>query len=254
MGDEVIMSNWHNIWNGRKPQLEKLDSENIEDIFMELKRLTGNDTMKAGGVTYQSFMKQYGRLKEMLMLHQESVESFFEVGCGSGPYLLKLENEGYEIGGMDYAENLVRVADMVLKAPKELYCDEAVNLRTDIVYDAVFSTSAFEYFESDEYAEKVLNRMLKKTNGALGILDVHDIDKREAYIEYRRSTIENYDELYQGLSKKFFPKDFFRNYAKRHGLNIEIEDSCLDGYWNKEFVFDVYMYKKIGDAGNGKRD
>lgn len=251
---KVIMSNWHNIWNNRKPQAEMLNSENIEDIFMELKRLTGNDTMKAGGVSYQSFMKQYGRLKEMLTLHQDNTKSFFEVGCGSAPYLLKLENEGYEIGGMDYAENLVRVANEVLKSPKELYCDEAVNLRTDIMYDAVFSTSAFEYFESDEYAEKVLDRMLKKTNGSLGILDVHDTDKREAYIEYRRSKIENYDELYEGLSKKFFPKDFFRNYAKRNGLMIEIEDSCLDGYWNKEFVFDVYMYKQNGVAENGKQD
>lgn len=249
--DKVIMSNWHNIWNSREPQEDKLNSESIEEVFMELKRLTGNDTMKNGGVPYESFMRQYSRLKEMLMMHKGNMKSFFEVGCGSGPYLVKLEHEGYEVGGMDYAENLVQVAGKVLKSPKELYCDEAVNLQTEIMYDAIFSTSAFEYFESDEYATEVLDKMLKKTNYSLGILDVHDTEKREAYIEYRRAKIENYDELYQGLTKKFFSKDFFRKYAKQHDLIIEIEESCLDGYWNQAFVFDVYMYKQAGEKEDG---
>lgn len=49
VNDEVIMSNWHGIWNNRIPNDEKLASGNFEEKFIELKRLTGNDTMKNGG-------------------------------------------------------------------------------------------------------------------------------------------------------------------------------------------------------------
>lgn len=243
--DNVVMSNWHNIWNNRRPEEAKLNSGNEEEVFMELKRLTGNDTMKNGGVSYENFMKQYDRLKKMLM-RKENVKSFFEVGCGSGPYLFKLERDGYEIGGMDYAGNLVAVAEKVLKSPKELYCEEAVNLRINIEYDSVFSTSAFEYFESDEYALSVLKKMLEKSKYSIGVLDVHDFEKKEKYIEYRRKKMKDYDELYKGLQKKFFTKDFFEDFASGNNLEIRIEKSCLDGYWNQEFVFDVYMYKRNG--------
>lgn len=242
MSKEVIMSNWHRIWNKKYPDESKLLSDDVQEKFMELKRLTGNDTMKNGGVPYESFVRQYNYLKEMLS-DRQNISSVFEVGCGSAPYLMLYENEGYAVGGMDYASNLIETAKKILKSPLELYCEEAINLRTDIQYDAVFSTSAFEYFESDEYALAVLDKMVEKTRYALAVLDVHDEDKKEAYLEYRRSKIDNYDELYDGLSKKFFNESFFKKYACANNLSIVIESSKLDGYWNKEFVFDVYMYK-----------
>lgn len=238
---EVIMSNWQKIWNKRTPDENKLTSENVEEKFMELKRLTGNDTMKNGGITYKSFIKQYEHLKEMLTTDR-SITSFFEVGCGSGPYLFLLENEGYTVGGMDYAETLVKAAEIALSSPQELYCDEAINLRTDIKYDCVFSTSAFEYFESDEYALTVLDKMSAKARHSIAILDVHDTEKQEQFLKYRRSIIENYDERYNGLSKKFFLKKFFIEYANSKRFDIKIEESKLDGYWNQPFVYDVYMY------------
>jgi hypothetical protein len=240
----VDMANWHRIWNGRIANESKLYSEDVEEQFMELKRLTGNDTLKNGGVPYESFLAQYNRLKKMLSKNGKTeIKSFFEVGCGSAPYLMLLEREEYDVGGMDYAAELVKVASQVLNSNDELYCDEAVNLRDDIKYDAVFSTSAFEYFESDEYAKTVLDKMVSKAKKSIAILDVHDSAKESRYVEYRRSVIDNYDVLYEGLTKKFFPKDFFVRYADEKGLDIVIEESCLEGYWNKPFVYDVYLYK-----------
>jgi hypothetical protein len=151
------------------------------------------------------------------------------------------------VGGMDYASNLIKAAQKALKTPKELYCDEAASLDTEIMYDAVFSTSAFEYFESDEYAAAVLDKMLQKARYSVAVLGVHDEEKKEEYVEYRRNKIENYDVLYKGLTKKFFPKNFFIRYAQANHLEIAIENSCLDGYWNQPFVYDVYLYKKSED-------
>jgi len=237
----VSMKNWHKIWNNRLGNEELLLSGSLQEKFMELKRLTGNDTMK-GGVPYTSYMKQYDHLKSDLT-KRGGVSSVFEVGCGSGPYLMLFENEGIKIGGLDYSENLLKAAKLVLKNPLELVCDEALNLDTQIKYDAVFCTSAFEYFESDDYAIQVLEKMFVKANKTICVLDVHESSKEEAYVAYRRKTQENYDELYKDLNKKFYPRGLFGDFAKKKGVEIVFKDSCLEGYWNAPFVFDMYMYK-----------
>lgn len=247
MKDAVIMENWRQIWNNRELDMEKLLSNDIRERFMELKRLTGNDTMGKNGVSYENFMKQYRHMAEDLAgINGEKPKSVFEVGCGSGPYLMMYEHDGLEIGGMDYAQTLIDAARAVLKEPRELYCGEAVNLKTEIKYDAVFSTSAFEYFENDAYAIKVLDLMLDKARYSIGILDAHDAALEEEYLAYRRAAMENYDERYKGLAKKFYSREFFENYAKARGLKVIFKKSYLDGYWNQPFVFDAYMYKAEG--------
>jgi len=235
------MENWHRIWNKRFGNVEILQNGTMEEKFMELKRLTGNDTMK-GGVPFTSYMKQYDCLKADLT-RCGGISSAFEVGCGSGPYLMMLESEGLKVGGLDYSENLLDAAKLVLKDPLELVCDEALNLDISIKYDVVFCTSAFEYFESDDYALQVLEKMFDKANKVVCVLDVHESSKKEAYVDYRRKTQENYDELYKDLNKKFYPRSLFENFAKMKGVKIFFKDSYLEGYWNAPFVFDMYMYK-----------
>lgn len=39
-------------------------------------------------------------------------------------------------------------------------------------------------------------------------------------------------------------KEFFYDWAMKNNLEIEFHNSQVEGYWNNEFVFDVYIYKK----------
>lgn len=96
----------------------------------------------------------------------------------------------------------------MLSHPVELYCGEAVDIDPDVKYDSVMSNSVFEYFESDEYAEKVMQKMLEKAEYSIGIFDVHDAEKKDEYLQYRRSIIQNYDEKYKNLDKNFLTKAF----------------------------------------------
>jgi len=237
----VSMENWHAIWNKRFGNESLLQNGSLKEKFMELKRLTGNDTMK-GGVPYLSYMKQFEHLKSDLWVGGV-IKSVFEVGCGSAPYLMMFESEGIKVGGLDYSENLLKAAKIVLNDPLELVCDEALHLDSTVKYDAVFCTSAFEYFESDEYALKVLEKMYEKSNHTICVLDVHESDKKAAYIADRRKKQENYDELYKGLNKKFYSRELFEGFAKEKNMRVVFKNSHLDDYWNAPFVFDVYMYK-----------
>lgn len=146
---------------------------------------------------------------------------------------------------MDYAENLVAIARKVIGAENLVECisGEAINLPTDIKYDAVFSAGVFLYFPDLSYVEKVLDRMVVKANRSIGILRMLNAETKDAYIKYRREHTKNYDELYKDLPKIFISKDFFREYATRNNLKIKFDQCHIEGFWNEPFNFDCFMYK-----------
>lgn len=239
------VSNWRKIWAEKEADENQLNSTNMETVFMELKRLTGNDTT-GKGVAYEAFWEQYQKLKKEISFSISDdflIKTVFEVGCGSGPFLMLFEYDNIGVGGVDYSKSLIETAAKILKNPIELYCDEAVNLKTECKYDCVYSNSVFEYFEDEEYAYKVLKRMYEKSNYSIGILDIHDADCEEEFIAYRKSIIENYEERYKDLPKLFYNKHFFLSFAKEYNMDIKFTNSNLKGYWNNRFVYDVFMYK-----------
>lgn len=179
------------------------------------------------------------------MSNGKDLRSVFEVGCGSGANLYLLKNAGYEIGGIDYSARLIEIAGKIFEnSSRELICDEAINLPTECEYDAIFSNSVFSYFPSEEYALEVLDKMLAKTRFSIGLIDVHDVEKKDEFIAYRRANVEDYDAKYKGLEKKFYSRELFIDWANKNDCEIEFFASNVAGYWNSEFVFDVYFYKR----------
>ena len=122
------MNNWAKIWNSKQANESLLDKD-FETVFMELKRLTGNDTT-GKGVSFEGFREQYCDIKRNLREYKRAEEqkSIFEVGCGSGPFLMMFQRDGYKVGGVDYSESLIEVAKKVISNPVELYCGEATNI------------------------------------------------------------------------------------------------------------------------------
>lgn len=237
-------NHWQEIWNKRKLDEEEIAGNDRQRIILELKRLAGWDFHgKQNSVMYSEFEKEYEYIKRNLQLPPGG--SVFEVGCGSGANLYFFCNDGYQVGGSDYAENLLAVAERVIGAENLLEClsGEADVLPIDRKYDAVMSAAVFVYFTGFDYATRVLDRMLEKTKKSLGILRVLNAEKEADYLEYRRAHVKNYDELYKGLPKLFFPKDFFREYAARHRLRIKFDRHHMEGFWNEPFNFDCFMYR-----------
>lgn len=238
----MSFDNWKKIWAERGYDQQILDGNYNRRIFMELKKLNGFDVLD-GQLDFDSFMGQHKRLLEGLSDGGRiEIQSVYEIGCGCGATLVLLEQDGIRCGGLDYSQSLVNVAKQVLKST-DISCDEAVNASTEPIYDAVISNSVFSYFPSEEYAEKVLEKMYEKAQYAIGILDIHDADKKEDFIAYRKKTVENYEERYNGLEKFFYDKSFFETFAQKHNMKIRFMESMMKNYWNNEFVFHCYMYK-----------
>lgn len=62
--------NWKKIWSSKKTILSEIDSEDEKSIFMELKRLTGNDTT-GNGVSYEVLMDRIERFMSEMTFSEE---------------------------------------------------------------------------------------------------------------------------------------------------------------------------------------
>lgn len=240
------MNKWKQIWQGRKSDDCVLHG-GFEETVCELKRINGFDVIE-GGMNFESFHDQYIQIKNELSHGSRgkyALSSIFEIGCGSGANLYFFQKDNYKVGGIDYSSALIDIAKDILPDALELLCCEANNTPVGIVYDAVLSNSVFSYFQSYEYAEQVLELMLKKANYSIGILDVHDPKKKEEFIRYRKQNVENYEERYADLQKFFYDKQFFLDFAEMHRLNIRFTYSDIKGYWNNEFIYNVFMTKDV---------
>lgn len=238
---------WKELWNGRAVDIENHNSDD-RALILELKRSNGFDVV--GELSYEVIIKQYGQIKEMLFPQNRTVsnrnyeKSVYEVGCGSGANLYLFEKDGYKCGGLDYSKSLIEGAGRVLHST-DLICTEADRLLEEPLYDALLSNSVFSYFKDEEYAITVLEKMYKKARYSIGLVDIHDKKKEQDFIEYRKREVNDYEERYRDLPKLFYSKEFFQNFAKAHELEIIFTDSDLEGYWNNEFIFNCFMYKRV---------
>lgn len=237
-----MANNWKNIWEKRQLNEEAFNSDDINKLFTELKRADGFD-VGGGELSENALLRQYEDIKQRLIKNAPvPVNSVYEFGCGSGANLLLFERDGFTCGGIDYSNALTDIAVKVLKT-KDITCGEAINAEVEPKYDCILANSVISYFPDTDYTLGVLEKMFQKTNFSIGLIDVHNIEKKEDFEVYRRKTIENYDELYADLHKLFYSKDFFADFAQKHGLKIEFSESAVENYWNNEFVFNCFMYK-----------
>lgn len=239
------MNQWKEIWAKHSADEGILKKEDEKGILLELKRSSGFDVL--GDIRYENWIDWYRQVKRELSLMAEAecgtMGSVFEVGCGSGANLYLLEKDGIQCGGLDFSENLMNSARMILKT-RDCLCDEAIRLPVKSSYDVVFSNSVFSYFADEKYAEAVLEKMYQKARYGIGLLDIHDKDKEGEFIAFREKTVENYQERYKSLPKLFYTKEFFLNFASKHHADIKFTSSGIKGYWNNDFVFNCYIYKK----------
>ena len=240
-----MKNHWQQIWNNRSINFDKLTAEDESELILELKRIVGYD-FKNAIIRFEDIKKEYDYLKADLLSDRILPEGqgVFEVGCGSGANLLFFKKDGFKVGGLDYAENLVAVAKKVIGERNFIECiaGEAIDLPIEIKYDSVFSIGVFYYFPDLNYAQKVLDRMVAKTRFSIGVR-VMNAETEEDYLKYRREHVKNYDELYKNLPTLFVSKDFFREYAMKNNLLIKFTPSHGVS-WNQPFTFDCFLYKK----------
>lgn len=123
------------------------------------------------------------------------------------------------LGGLDYSKNLIRIAQSVVPEA-DVGCEEALRVPTEPRYDVVLADSVFQYFNDADYGQKVLERMWAKAGKMVVVTEVHDQEKKDEHMAYRRKCVENYDEVYAGWTKHFTPERCSCNLQRSTGADV----------------------------------
>lgn len=239
-----MSNNWKNIWNNKKVVSKEYSGDEYER-FCELKKANGFDVAVGDEYSYfrsfyQTWLDFYDKVRELI---GDDIQSVFEVGCGSGVNIFMFKNRLPEakFGGVDYSETLVNSAK-ISTGSDEFVCCGADEISVELKFDIVMSESVFQYFESEEYAERVLRKMIEKSNKLTYLGEIHNKIYEEELLEYRRKTIEDYEERYKGLNKLFLHKDWISAIAKEYGKKVLFTEIDNPEYLNGKYEYNCFIY------------
>ena len=228
------MTNWNKIWSKRK-------IKDFDDTLLSLINLDGFDE-GAGNISKENWINYVSWIKEKLNIIEK--DSIFEVGCGGGAFKYPFYKMGHKVSGVDFSNILIKNIQKTIPVMK-FHCQEAIKLNVNEKYDYIISNSVFQYFESYNYAENVIIRMLGKAKKKIAILDINDMNKKNEAETLRKGALSDseYETKYSKLIHLFYEETFFIEIAKRLGYTIEVFSQNINEYGNNPFRFNVIITK-----------
>jgi len=111
-------------------------------------------------------------------LQQQQVRSVLDVGCGSGTHLALLEQQGFQVEGVDLNEAMLQVARGKVKG--SLHQSDMAHLSLSKTFDAILCLfAAFNHNLKLEGAQQTLHRFSQHLNPQcylpLGSLHYHPV-------------------------------------------------------------------------------
>jgi ubiquinone/menaquinone biosynthesis C-methylase UbiE len=236
-GDSDI-SLWREVWE-KKGHAVKENFE-LEDLLA----IDGYDT-PASNVTTENWMAYIHAIEKKLKISRG--HNVCEIGCGAGAAIFPLYNQGVNIRGVDYAESLIQICRRVMPYGAFEVAEAHTTPFTANMFDIVLSSGVFIYFPNLEYAELVIQEIVRlvKPHGRAAILDLNDVAQKNKceFIKRQKLGDVQYERLYKNHRHQFYDRTWFEQIAHRYHLHCEIEDQILAGYANAEFRFNVFFQK-----------
>jgi trans-aconitate methyltransferase len=228
---------WYGIWNSR-------GGDSAADLSLEkLIILNGFDS---GSIAIGATEWRANARRVAALLGIQTGESVYEIGCGSGAFLLALQEVVQcEVAGADYSAGLIAAARKVF--PRNQFdVINATELDTAEQYDVVISHSMFHYLTLVD-AAAVIRRMLSKARRTVGIFDLPDLQTRDAAERMRRGTLPEgeYERKYQGLTHTYYEKNWLKDQIELSspGARIEFIASQIENNPQSPFRFGLIVHK-----------
>lgn len=232
------VNNWHRVWSHRKP-LAELEGNALQQLIA----LDGFDS-PLGAMSEQDWNIYVGVFARRCGLVAD--DSIFEVGCGSGAFLFPFYQQGHAVSGIDYSEELVRIAQSFMPDRQTaIRAMEASEFPVRPSEDIVVANHVFHYFASLAYAKTVLSNMLCKARKSVCVSGVPDAALRAESERERRGILspKEYEAKYVGLEILYFDRQFFRDLASRYHFTVSFFSHDMPGFAQNRFRYDCLMKK-----------
>ena len=154
-------------------------------------------------------------------------DKVFEIGCGSGAFLLPFYKKKITCYGLDYSSKFIKTCNKIMKKGVFIKA-EANDLKKFKRYkfNYIFIHSVFQYFDSMYYANQVMGQLKKisQKGTKVFILDVPNLKKKKTWEQKMIKSIgkKEFDKKYSNLNHLFYPKSFFEKFCKRNNFSLEI--------------------------------
>jgi len=158
----------------------------------------------------------------------EDGDRLFEAGCGSGAFLAELAAyRTVSLAGVDFAENLVRIARSHLSGDFEVADITDLSSIKAASYDKVLSHGVFLYLDSEDAARRAVLEMVRITRpgGTVYIGIVNDPDR---HAEYDHPPSGSF----------ILRRSFWRSLAGQENLGLELVDQ--ESIFSKPSGYDCY--------------
>ena len=238
--ESPMTNNWEDIWNNRKITVEQELS-----ILETLIKNDGFDT-PFGFMKEKDWRDYVDSISHTLNINNK--DTIFEVGCCAGAFLFPFYERNIFVSGIDISSSLISVAKKYLHTnAKFLTNKEAINVDSTEKFDFLFANHVFHYFPNLEYANKVLETMLAKSNKAVIITGIPDFEKKSESENFRKGALseKEYNEKYDGLSILYFYKKWFQDIALLHNYNCYFNDHNMPGFVQNKFRFDCTLKRNF---------
>ena len=88
-----------------------------------------------------------------------------------------------------------------------------------------------------------MDKMIAKASKLVVLCEIHDLDKKEECLSYRKSIMEDYDSKYEGLDKLFLSKKWIGDKAAANGKRVCFTENVSDVYRNSRYIYNAYIYE-----------
>ena len=225
---------WLEIWEQKGTNLK---SSKIDNIISA----NGFDS-KLSQYNKKNWFKYIKNLVKKIKVNKNS--EILEYGCGAGAFLCYWYGKNYHLNGIDYSKSLIRKGKKYFPKVNFIVGEISSIEKFKKKFDLIFSHSVFQYFENYKYAQNLISKMLTKikTKGYICILDIPDKSKEKVFIRKLKKEvgIEEYKKKYEKNKHIFYQKSFFKNFAKKNKLKVEIFDHYPISSENSKYRFNVY--------------
>lgn len=231
--------NWQYVWSTHLEKNFRLS----DDPDRLLKSLIVSDGFDEGASVIEVEAWKGYVAKQIAELALSPKESVFEVGCGGGAFLYPLYKAGFEVGGIDFASNLIHLAKLAmpgLPASTFRVC-EARDLEVRPKADVVVANSVFQYFDTLEEAEDVLLKMMHKAKRSVALFNLPNAETSRQEVMASAGTLELalYDQKYKNLTHLYFSKDWLKRVADKAGCSVRFYNQSIDGYGLNAYRFNA---------------
>lgn len=199
--------------------------------------------------------KNYKKEVEFIKNFIKKEDKIIDIGCGTGIHASLLEQDGFDVDGLDISNEMLELAKTRLNG--NLYNQDILDININTKYDVIISMFAVlnHLIDLQELEKALINLKKILDDGGKIIIDLHNPqgsgEKTDSYNNFTRTMKWKYDKNTKIEKSEIVFKINNNTFGDSHVFRIftidEVVKICKNIGLNVVSIYENYDIKKIGN-------